>query len=99
MRANQPKTAVCRLLGLLCTHNQFLLHNMLVHYTGDGERSFTHPLHTNNLTLELHFSSNANTDGVFVYRVDKSDIVEPTQSKLERHTSTVFVYTKGFPRK
>ena len=63
-----------------------------MHYTGDGVRSFTHPLHRDNLTLELHFSSNANTDGVFVYRVDKSEIVEPTESKSICHTSIVFGY-------
>ena len=47
--------------------------------SGDGVRSFTHPLYTKNSILDLDFETNARRNGVFVYRVDQDHIIEPTE--------------------
>ena len=50
---------------------------LLLSPTGDGEKSFTHPLSKQSLLLDLDRDTNSRRLGVFVYRVDQTEIIEP----------------------
>ena len=51
--------------------------------TGDGEKSFTHPLSEKSLLLDLDRETNSRRLGVFVYRVDQTEIIEPAAGERE----------------
>ena len=60
-------------------------------------RSFTHPQYTNDTILDLDFETNARTIGAHVYRVDGSDVIEPTDGTyvclLINSLVILFIYT------
>ena len=50
---------------------------------GDGEKSFTHPLSVADKLLDLDLETNGRRIGAFVYRVDQTEIVEPSPGEGE----------------